>query len=93
MKVWEEAWYVDADGAIAFRDSISDKHALFLQQHGEVFDPARGRLAAAAPEMARLLIQHQYGRTSCCLGCSALASEECMPDCPWMTVLQKAGVR
>jgi len=100
-KVWEETWeprvccenhvYIEEDGQEIGRfDGIDD-----AQWHA-----ARAKLAAAAPEMARLLVEFQYegagvaGEPAQCIACGR---EQIMPgsheaDCRLVAVLRKAGI-
>ena len=61
MKAWEETWSLDAHGEILRverEDESVDNIAEFMThrwQSGDPKDFERARLAAAAPEMARIL--------------------------------------
>ncbi len=110
-KVWEETWRVQDDGYVA-TDAAPVAFswvANFCEFPGHPgFQPIerqRAQLAAAAPEMARLLLsleEHQtYEETTCatCGGYSTCTNSkpdvwyiEHEPDCKWVAVLRKAGV-
>lgn len=88
--VWEEDW-VYRDGALI----------------EESFDPymtitpgyiaAKERLKSAAPDMVRLLLQHEFPNGwTCYHRCGATRGEFGVPhaeNCEWLRVMKKAGVR
>lgn len=105
MKPWEEAWFVHEDTAgepDVYRSPDPDTLARVLASDGtEPEDFARARLAAAAPEMARLLLsryekhaENDAGNDSTdwyCLACGRGGLPHA-PDCRLVAVLRKAGV-
>ncbi len=111
-KPWEETWlYFEPNaGFPGFAAEIGDGKLRVFESHaGEDDDRPRAVLAAAAPEMARLLLtleeRQTYEETTCatCDGPSAhngarhpetlIWHIEHEPDCQWVAVLRKAGVR
>jgi hypothetical protein len=106
MKPWEEEWRV--------RNSIGGEDCVYsetsreyvLETYTAVGTPGYeryaecARLAAAAPEMARLLLEKQWGDRGWCLWCDGIdpADTTCRgeghaADCALVAVLRKAGVR
>lgn len=103
MKPWEETWRANA-----IKDT-TDNVDITTGNHERIFHSindadesdaawARLQLAAAAPEMARLLLamheRHSHGRLSewCpAPGCGVGAGGH-EPDCALVAVLRKAGV-
>jgi hypothetical protein len=105
----EENWaYEPVYDRLTFRNDVTKNE--YEGVHWSVGDSdrvdveSRGRLAACAPEMARLLLKLES--TSCrsdmvecpMCGASEYSNEpgvpvEHDPDCEWVAVLRKAGVR
>ena len=100
---WEEEWtWHDAtypnsghSGYVAFpagRMAIQYDPANYSQSEGA----ARGRLAAAAPEMARMLLELEWISTYETIDCRICGGEKTAgghePDCKLVAVLTKAGV-
>lgn len=100
-KVWEEEW--------TFRTVEGHSGALCFPDGGEAlvkYDPARyargvgiqrGKLAAAAPELVRVLLA-MYMAHDDCPSCRVPMSwtgppKGCKPDCALDAALRKAGVR
>lgn len=53
----------------------------------------RATLAAAAPDMARVLLALEHDRDGECIVCSVRTSSSHADDCPWLLAMQKAGLR
>lgn len=94
MKPWEEKWELlgGADSGTIFVDRVS---------RGAMDDPARARLASAAPLMARALLAvewaYQVGVDGegiyFCRWCEGFRDEGHYPDCELDQALRAAGVR
>ncbi len=102
MKAHEETWeLVPRNGGWRLHAEGEEEHSTFWDA-----DPGRARLAAAAPEMARLLLELQWSGGSyegdhmaaCCPSCEAFSVTSDVtagkhePGCRLAAVLQKAGV-
>lgn len=105
-KVWEETW-VQQRYVVEMAGDSGRHLGQFVDDEDDPDDPGcdrdRAQLAAAAPEMARLLLELEWaggftypydtGTTSCCPVCTAEPSEGHEKDCKLVAVLVKAGVR
>lgn len=110
-KVWEETWEADNSASshsgvfIQFRNGVGGRvlaetfntpRFTGYAEPGVMLD--RAKLAAAAPEMARLLLEAQwasfgnYGSCSACPWCASENNPRHEPDCELVAVLKKAGV-
>lgn len=103
MKPWEETWTSDGESIRRVGDGHFRLDAVGVGAESE----ARAKLAAAAPEMARLLLELEavsdYYESKCPV-CGAVADihhadargrvwrVEHEPSCRWVAVLRKAGV-
>lgn len=97
-KLWwdEETWTADDVDVLGTHEHATDFPVAEFQ--ATAMGPDRAKLAAAAPEMARLLLalewagnigQGGYG----CAECSGEARhKKHYPDCALLAVLRKAGV-
>ncbi len=107
-------WYHHANDAqrpvseIYLPDAPSTKYAAAHERCISAFEPEtwdsdsasaeRCQLAACAPEMARMLLEHHAelvkatGRDTYCLGCGGFLGTGHDPDCPLVALLRKAGV-
>lgn len=93
MKVWEEEWAANWDV----------DYAVTLERNGARFGTVsaggpdgvlRARLAAAAPDMACVLLAVEWSSESACPICQAYEYEgKHKPDCALDAALRKAGVR
>ncbi len=90
MKPWEETW----------RQSEAYPEDVFGREGGDILfegvecsdqahSHARAQLAAAAPEMARLLLELEWDHAECNI-CGGTHEHE--SDCRLVAVLRKAGV-
>lgn len=97
MKPWEETWEADED-----MPDVRNGDALVLRALGDGSED-RAKLAAAAPEMARLLLKHQWDTNNVCPECRGARvdddDEQPLPggyghakDCGLVSVLRKANV-
>lgn len=90
MKPWEETWAVVE--TVVSRDD-GQWLARFSPSPGVSpdFEAARARMAAQAPEMARMLLrlQHAPENGGACAWCGCM---DCYPDCELGAVLRAAGV-
>lgn len=101
-KPHEETWIDEgSDGTLLYRDEDGDDI-----EFGNIPDPDRARLAAAAPEMARLLLElaakwvAEQNGGPCYFRCESCEFEVVKPgsaenhadDCRLVAVLRKAGV-
>jgi hypothetical protein len=71
-------------------------HLLTLEQRNEARteDAARARIASAAPEALRLLLDAEYGVGAVCRWCALPRyADQHMPDCRWLALMKKAGLR
>ena len=112
VKVWDETWKAVHDGRIDAWDIVEDDQdetmlahrGNFLTCHDPGVDEARAKLAAVAPEMARLLLElenvvypAETGNIDGCPICRGWVdrSDEVRheDDCRWVAVLRKAGVK
>jgi hypothetical protein len=92
-KPWEETWEWNGEDV---RDPVARVAVLRGPTSDEV-----GKLAAAAPEMARLLLSLEWAdghwsvnhRGGGCLSCGSARDEGHREDCRLVAVLRKAGVR
>lgn len=102
-RVLEEDWNVvtDADGHVDVALYVDGEYNSTIFQNNDVGDRARSRasLAAAAPEMARMLLSlefpcHNEHGEDTCAHCDATQVEASphSKDCPWLSLMQKAGV-
>jgi hypothetical protein len=99
-KPWEEEWIHDhVYVRVPAAGDAPERSYLFADATSEI-DSASARLAAAAPEMARLLLEKQWGDRGWCLWCDGIdpADTTCRgeghaADCALVAVLRKAGVR
>jgi len=100
-KVWEEEWdsngfwvgavHRDEPGGLASLLTIA---AFKNREELEADCSERAKLAAAAPEMARLLLELEHSGSvagGTCPACGAHPREH-MTDCRWLAVMRKAGV-
>jgi hypothetical protein len=94
-KPWEETWRIWCDEyphVVWFGDAAGE--ACFEGGDDEDQDAGRARLAACAPEMARLLLAREFcGREHDCAECLAEPHESHAADCAWLALMRKAGVR
>lgn len=85
IPVWKEEWTTEeqTESGIAFVRFGTDKD-------GYMLDTPRARLAAAAPDMARLLLRlgDYFGR---CIVCTQVGGHD--DGCEWLAVMHKAGIR
>jgi hypothetical protein len=92
MKPWEETWAaVSAKQTGGSNELHWGEGQVSCLPWGHIDDDlAACRLAAAAPEMARLLLdlEHHHGECGTCF--EDFRSHA--PDCKWVAVLRKAGV-
>lgn len=101
--VWEEEW--TADDNVLFNADFADESMAVFDARGAAY-PEAAKLASAAPDMARLLLrlenaeaEHAYCRT--CYGSGGTLPPQGgftkgsghKPDCEWLRVMKKAGVR
>lgn len=108
-KPWEETWCADS-GRVYMDDEASYRVAVFDRRDPEAksselveLDYASARLAAASPEMARLLLDLEWVSLEnevWCPSCSAVErwdtprpKREHTVDCRWLAVAKKAGLR
>lgn len=112
MKPWEETWRVGDVGdeqtifgqyggqAVAEFEIDGDWDDTSEDQDDYAYSAQRTRLAAAAPEMARLLLEVQHTRCQgdWCGGCPICGwlkgdcGQDHKDDCRLLAVLRKAGV-
>lgn len=102
MKPWEETWAYQAIRCrIVVEEPGGNYFAIMDLDHDAQHQPpavadARGRLAAAAPEMARLLLKLEIvgdGGPGFCPACGVWRPDyPHKDDCEWVAVLRKAGV-
>jgi hypothetical protein len=96
MKPWEETWGFAATGCHDGSHRGDDLTYCVAFGHGDE-EVARARLAAAAPDMARLLLALEVvgdDGPGFCPACGRLRPDEPhKDDCRWVAVLRKAGVR
>ncbi len=114
MKAVLETWNVGHDDELTFV-AIGGSHyecgdeVIALMTDMEIGHPnieARARLAACAPEMARLLLEKEWGSfdemsnampghpVSSCMSCTAnMLEPDHDPDCRWLALMKKAGLR
>lgn len=96
MKPWEETWDITQYGGLGSSEGQPHRWiAGFVQSSGTAIKPteedlARARLAAAAPDLVRVLLRMKsdMGGCSWCGQWSA-----CLDDCQVDAALRKAGVR
>lgn len=113
MKPWEETWeagrYGDDGPVVGVFDSegtgVATTNVLDRGGSPRTGSEDRARLAACAPEMARLLLEAEWkggftypydtGTTSCCPWCDAEGdnTREHKPGCAWLALMKKAGIR
>lgn len=96
MKVWEEAWEYYAPNGFAgfFAKHVGKQHrgSLFEGTDDTEDERARARLAAAAPELARVLLAVEFdAHGGFCPSCRGLGYHK--PECTLDAALRKAGVR
>ena len=103
MKPWEETWTTDWASDYTVTILRGDSYRVAQFNAGGPEGVARARLAAAAPDMARLLLKLEwsdvdYDAATYCPSC--WASYPWKPsdlghrdDCEWLAVMRKAGVR
>lgn len=93
--VWEETWsYYDPHGFAGFfaKHVDSDHHGTFFEATaGEPGDEARARLAAAAPELVRVLLAVEFIKDGFCPSCHCYDGHA--KGCALDAALRKAGVR
>ena len=98
-KPWEETWLSDGE-TIARRHRDGEQSILvrtFHQEIGREEHEVLVRLAACAPEMARMLLgfEHagcdRYGDAQC-TGCGSTTVGHA-EGCAWLALMRKAGVR
>jgi hypothetical protein len=88
MKPWEHDWHVDESGTL-IRDERDYRIAEAIELDVPPQEYGNAKLAAAAPEMARLLIE--LHRHTLCPVCSELHTSHA-DGCDLLAVLRKAGV-
>lgn len=92
MKPWEEEWRLAREGSRTMLCGPDPYPAAdFYGSEGD----ARILLAAAAPEMARMLLELEWSGDEAryrCPACEATAHPNHAPDCRLVAVLRKAGV-
>lgn len=103
MKPWEETWEAEAHGnacecssRVRLVGDSTEGGELFFANDGAraVAMHARLKLAACAPEMARMLLKFGYCQEDlCCIACYARGEGNHKPDCELLALLRKAGVR
>jgi hypothetical protein len=90
MRPWEEEWVYDGRRLGVVEPGHEHPEVWAYADYGNDPEP-RARLASAAPEMARLLLEmHSWAVPACpgaCKGDKAHAA-----DCRFVAVLAKAGV-
>jgi len=90
VKPWEETWRA---GGMAPR-FVFKGDALAADYVGEMDDADRARLAACAPEMARVLHEVEWhGEDGGCPSCAAMRVQGHFDGCRLEALLRKAGVR
>lgn len=98
MKPWQESWFEHDGDVWNGSDHIMSVRA---PDCSDAEAAQRGRLAAAAPEMARLLLELQdghcvpvgYDNHHACVFCDSPGPDvKHEQDCKLMAVLRKAGV-
>lgn len=100
-KPWEETWE-----ALGPHVGTADEEILRSTTEHEPTAWARARLAAAAPDMVRVLLEMEWKPLGTCPGCGGLgeaipdnpmtgpvAATGHRPDCALDAALRKAGVR
>jgi hypothetical protein len=109
MKPWEETWEADAEARHLHYNGanvlvpggqirLGEEHETWWE--ATEADVDRARLIAAAPEMARLLLELQDFEGAGCVACGHVScgDETCKDhephsaNCPIVAVLRKAGV-
>jgi len=93
MKPWDETWTADwhYDYSVTILRDNSFRVALF--NAGGPEGVARAKLAAAAPDMARLLLTLEWSSGDFCPCCGQKDGSEHLSHCEWLAVMRKAGVR
>lgn len=96
MPIWDEEWRLD--GNDVYLGAVGPS----LQAgFGDGLDRDRAKLAAAAPAMARLLLELEwaghdpYADDYACPSCEwpQGRTKEHHPECAWLAVMRAAGVR
>lgn len=92
MKIWEEEWALADDRVLVVGNAFEPTY------HGDANMVARAKLAAAAPEMARLLFDLAENYREC-PACGTHEHDVCAelgvghrPGCRIVAALEKAGV-
>lgn len=113
IKVWEEKWLAKQDQQIDAWDLVEDDdygdhnvlahRGMFITNHDDGYDEARCKLAAAAPDMARVLLALEWSgmawdSSGGSLRCPSCRSQDVIgkrhaPGCALDDALRKAGVR
>lgn len=102
MKLLDETWRCDGDCYVVGPYGSSFDGPLFETTSNTDEDVARARLAATAPDMARLLLEHQWDTNHVCPSCrgARIGDDEDVglpgyghaPGCKLIGVLRMAGV-
>ena len=101
MRAWEETWRLGEEksrtvelevvGGPRFGYLQTGPHFMLPAQQSDAdFARARARLAAAAPEMARLLLEAHHIKDRACFDCGRVLIHR--GDCQIVALLRKAGV-
>lgn len=100
MKPWEETWKAHWDSDYSVNLRTTEGRTVGTFGAGGPEGVARAELAAAAPDMARVLLAVEWaGRSSqggddgMCPACDRWKERGHMPDCALDAALRKAGVR
>ena len=92
MRLLDETWRCDGDEFVVGPYGSELDGPLLEMTSNTDEDIARARLAAAAPEMARLLLASPPFSVADCAWCGISKNVDHLPDCKLMAVLRKAGV-
>lgn len=86
--VADGTWFFDGDD-VSIRPGYKLCEIVYVEGDR---DEARARIAACAPEALRMLMS--VGQDGRCIVCGEFKElDEHTPDCPWLAIMRKAGLR
>lgn len=88
--VWEEEWFVEPPD-----DELPGYPILNAAGGWSCMREDKAKLASAAPDMARLLLELEwtFGDIAACPSCIRWYPSGHADDCEWLRAMKKAGVR